>query len=52
MCVDLFNPEAIADQDRLAITQFVNAEGLTGTYEIYLEINNVIYPLHQSVTFD
>ena len=52
MCVDLFNPEAFDDKERLAVTQFVNAEGLTGTYEIYLDINHVVYPLNQSVTFD
>ncbi len=51
MCIDLFNPD-ITDSDRLTITKYVNAEGLLGTYELYLEINGVVYPLHQSATFN
>ena len=51
MCIDLFNPDA-TDSDRLTITKYINAEGLLGTYELYLEINGVVYPLHQSATFN
>ncbi|MDE5977257.1 MAG: aryl-sulfate sulfotransferase [Turicibacter sp.] len=52
MCVDLFNPDQIQeDNDRLTITKYINADGLSGTYEIYLEIDTIVYPLHQSVTF-
>ena len=52
MCIDLFNPEQIKDTDKLTITKYVNAQGLHGTYEVYLEIDGVVYPLHQSVTFN
>ena len=51
MCIDLFNPDALTDENQLMITQFINAEGLSGTYELYIEINNVVYPIHQSVSF-
>ena len=51
MCVDLFNPDQVTNADRLSITKYVNAEGLLGQYELYLEVDNIVYPLHQSVTF-
>ena len=51
MCVDLFNPDLVTNADRLSITKYVNAEGLLGQYEIYLEVDNIVYPLHQSVSF-
>ena len=50
-CVDLFNPDQVTNADRLSITKYVNAEGLLGQYELYLEVDNIVYPLHQSVTF-
>lgn len=51
MGVDLFNPDQVTNADRLSITKYVNAEGLLGQYELYLEVDNIVYPLHQSVTF-
>ncbi len=51
MCVDLFDKEQIKDNDRLSVTKYINAAGLSGTYELYLEIDGTLYTLHQSVTF-
>ena len=52
MCIDLFNPNQITDTDKLTITKYINVEGLHGTYKLYIEIDGVVYPLHQSVTFN
>ena len=51
LCVDLFDKEQIKDNDRLSVTKYINAAGLSGTYELYLEIDGTLYTLHQSVTF-
>ena len=49
LCVDIFNSEE--EKNGLAITSYINAQGLKGKYLIYLEIDGVVYNTEQSVTF-
>lgn len=49
LCVDIFTEEE--NENGIVITKYINAEGLSGTYSIYLEINGKIYDLKQDVNF-
>lgn len=51
MCVDLFDKEQVQENDQLNVTKYINATGLSGTYNLYLEIDGDLYTLNQSVTF-
>lgn len=51
MCIDLFNPANVANSDVLSITKYINAEGLSGTYKLYIQIDNELYTLNQHVSF-
>ncbi|HAX73472.1 MAG TPA: aryl sulfotransferase [Firmicutes bacterium] len=51
MCIDLFNKNTDPNAERLHVTKFINAEGLSGTYQIYLEIDGVLYETDQHVKF-
>ncbi len=51
MCVDLFDKEQVQENDQLSVTKYINATGLSGTYNLYLEIDGDLYTLNQSVTF-
>ena len=51
LCVAVFEEEANEDEEELTVTRFVNAEGLSGKYNVYLEIYDKVYDLHQQVAF-
>lgn len=46
MCLDIFE-----DQDSLAINKYINDEGLSGQYTIFIKINNQIYNTNKIVDF-
>ncbi len=49
LCVDIFSEEE--NKNGIVINRYINAEGLSGTYSIYLEINGKIYDTKESVKF-
>ncbi len=51
LCVSVFEEEANADEEELTVTRYVNGEGLSGKYDLYLEIYDQIYNLGQQVAF-
>lgn len=50
MCVDLWTDDEI--NNGLQVTKYINQDGLSGRYSIYLEIDGVIYNTGQFVSFD
>lgn len=50
MCVDLFNEES--SDDKINVTKYINNDGLTDRYELYVKINGKIYKMNQAVTFN
>lgn len=50
MCVDLWTDDEI--NNGLQATKYINQDGLSGHYSIYLEIDGVIYNTGQFVSFD
>lgn len=52
MCLDLFNPDQVLENEVINIIKYINAEGLDGSYHLYLEIDGVVYNLYQTVTFN
>lgn len=51
LCVAVFDTEGNATREDINITRYINAEGLSGTYNIYLEIGDDIYDTSKSVKF-
>lgn len=51
MCIDLFNASDVNDGDLLSVTNYINAEGLSGTYQLYIQIDGNVYKINQKVTF-
>jgi hypothetical protein len=51
LCVAVFDEHENENQEELTITRFVNGEGLSGKYDVYLEIYDTIYDLRQQVSF-
>ncbi|MDD2435100.1 MAG: aryl-sulfate sulfotransferase [Bacilli bacterium] len=49
MCIDIFNEEEI--KNGLNITKYINDEGLSGKYYIYIKINGTIYTFNKYVIF-
>ena len=49
LCVDVFSEEE--DENGIMVTKYVNAEGLSGAYSIYLEVNGTIYDTGQYIKF-
>ncbi len=47
LCVAVFDEHENENQEELTITRFVNGEGLSGKYDVYLEIYDTIYDLRQ-----
>lgn len=41
LCVDVFTEEE--DENGLSITRYINSEGLSGSYSIYVEIDGILY---------
>ncbi len=52
MCLDLFNPDQVLENEVINIIKYINAEGLDGSYHLYLEIDGIVYNLYQTVTFN
>lgn len=52
MCLDLFNPDQVLENDFISIIKYINADSLKGTYHLYLEIDGEVYNLFQTVTFN
>lgn len=51
LCVAVFQEEENADADDITVTRFINGEGLDGKYDVYLEVYDKVYNLHQQVNF-
>lgn len=49
LCVDVFSEEE--DENGIVVTKYVNAEGLSGAYSIYLEVNGTMYDTGQYIKF-
>lgn len=41
----------VNDGDLLSVTNYINAEGLSGTYQLYIQIDGNVYKINQKVTF-
>lgn len=51
LCVAVFAEEENANEDDLTVTRYVNGEGLSGKYDLYLEVYDKIYDLESQVSF-
>lgn len=51
MCIDLFHDVNIDNPQLINITRYINDEGLSGKYNIYLKINDKVYNTMQYVNF-
>lgn len=49
MCVDVFNEEE--KKNGISVTKYINSEGLSGKYYIYIKINNKVYNTRKYVKF-
>jgi hypothetical protein len=49
MCVDVFNSKE--KKNGINVTKYINAEGLSGKYYIYIKINNKLYNTRKYVKF-
>ncbi len=52
MCIGIFETPVAEREDILNINYYVNNEGLSGIYNIYLKIDEKIYDIEQYVDFD
>jgi hypothetical protein len=51
LCVAVFAEEENANEDDLTVTRYVNGEGLSGKFDLYLEVYDKIYDLESQVSF-
>ena len=49
LCITIFTEEET--ENGLNVTKFVNEEGIKGNFDIYLEIDDVVYNTKQNITF-
>ena len=49
MCVDLWSEEET--RDGIVVTKYINREGLSGRYNIYISIDGTVYNTEQYVEF-
>ena len=49
LCIDIFTEEE--NENGIVVTKYINQEGLSGDYSIYLEIDGTIYNTGQYITF-
>lgn len=49
LCVDIFTEEET--KNGISVTKYINREGLSGKYSIYIEINGILYNTKRYVTF-
>lgn len=50
MCIDIFNEEESING--ISVTKYINEQGLTGKYYIYMKINGTVYDFDKYVNFD
>ena len=51
MCIAVFNEDENSDSEEINVARYVNAEGLSGTYKLYLEVYDKTYDTGKSVKF-
>lgn len=51
LCVAVFSEEENANEDDLTVTRFINGAGLSGKYDLYLEVYDKIYDLKSQISF-
>ncbi len=51
MCIDIFNEEDNDNPEEININAYINNEGLKGTYNIYVKVNDELYNTKKYVTF-
>jgi len=49
LCVDVFTEEE--NENGITVTKYINEEGLSGKYSIYMEIDGVMYNTGEYVEF-
>ncbi|MEG0021579.1 MAG: aryl-sulfate sulfotransferase [Bacilli bacterium] len=49
MCVDVFNKEE--EKNGINVTKYINDEGLSGKYYIYMDINGTVYDFDKYIEF-
>ena len=49
LCLDIFTEEE--NENGIVVTKYINQEGLSGNYSIYLEIDGTIYNTGEYITF-
>ena len=49
LCLDIFTEDET--ENGIVIDKYINAEGLSGKYSVYLEVNDVIYDTNEYVKF-
>jgi arylsulfate sulfotransferase len=49
LCVDVFTEEE--NKNGIMVTKYINSEGLSGTYSVYISINGKVYNTNKSVEF-
>ena len=49
MCIDIFNEEET--ENGIVVTKYVNSEGLSGKYYLYVSINGRVYDLEKYLYF-
>ena len=49
LCVDVFTEEET--ENGIVVTKYINQEGLSGKYSIYLKIDGILYDTEQYVRF-
>ncbi len=51
MCIAIFDESENSESEEINISRYVNAEGLSGSYKLYLEVYDKTYDTGQSVKF-
>ena len=49
LCVDVFTEEE--NKNGITVTKYINSEGLSGTYSVYISIDGKVYNTNKSVEF-
>ena len=49
LCVDIFSEEET--ENGITVTKYINAEGLSGKYSVYLEVDGKLYNSGEYVMF-
>lgn len=51
MCISIFDESENSDSEEINVSRYVNAEGLDGTYKLFLEVYDKTYDTGKSITF-